>query len=119
LQSLYDWSQKAIKQEQDNQSKSCKNNKELIETLYRTTTTIKPKLKDLENTTSKRKRGISPDIEEEIRRDHTPPPVRDRLGRGLGGTIPPPLPPPPPPSPESRFTIGQQAAPVPLVKKEP
>jgi len=73
LKSLHDWSQKAIKQEQDDRSKSCENNKESIETLERTTTTIKRKLKDLENTTSKRKRGISADIEEEIRRHRTPP----------------------------------------------
>ena len=82
LQSLHDWSQKAIKQEQDDRSKSCENNKQSIETLDRTTTTIKRKLKDLENTTSKRKRGISADIEEEIRRHRTPPPLRDGLGRG-------------------------------------
>jgi len=119
LKSLHDWSQKAIKQDQDDRPKSCENNKESIETLDRTTTTIKRKLKDLENTTSKCKRGISADIEEEIRRHRTPPPLRDGLGRGLGGTIPPPHPPPPPPPPETRITLGQQAAPIPLVKKEP
>jgi len=119
VQSLHDWSQKAIKQTQDDRSKSCKNNKESSETLDRTTTTIKRKFKDLENTTSKRKRGISADIEEEIRRHRTPPPLHDGQGRGLGGTIPPPTPPPPPPPPETRITLGQQVAPVPLVKKEP
>jgi len=117
LQSLHDWSQKAIKQEQDDRSKSCENNKESIETVDRTTTTIKRKLKDRENITSKRKRDISADIEEEIRRHRTPPSLRDGLGRGLGRTIPPP--PPPPPPPETRITLGQQAVPVPLVKKEP
>jgi len=55
LKSLHDWSQKAIKQEQEDQAKSCESNKKSIETLDRTTTTIKRKLKDLENTTSKRK----------------------------------------------------------------
>jgi len=119
LKRLHDWSHKAITQEQDDRSKSCENNKESIETLDRTTMTIKPKLKDLENTTSKRKRGISADIEEKIRRHRTPSPLRDGLGRGLGGTIPPPSPPPEPPPPETRITLGQQAAPVPLVKKEP
>jgi len=117
LQSLHDWSLKAIKHEQDDRSKSCENNKKSIETLDRTTTTIQRKLKDLENTTSKRKRGISADIEEEIRRHRTPPPLRDGLGRGLGGTIPPPPAPPPPPPPDTRITAGQQTAPVPLVKK--
>jgi len=33
LQSLHDWSQKAIKPEQDYRSKSCENNKESVETL--------------------------------------------------------------------------------------
>jgi len=58
LKSLHDLSQKAIKQKQEDWSKSCENNEESIETLDRTTTTIKVKLKDLENTTSKRKQGI-------------------------------------------------------------
>jgi len=106
LKSLQDWSGKAIKQEQDDRSKSCENNKESNETLDRTTTTIKRKLKDLDNTTSKRKRGISADIEEEIRRHRTPPPLRDGLGRGLGGTLPAPPPPPSPPPPETRITLG-------------
>jgi len=114
LQSIHDWSQKAIKQEQDNRLKSCQNNKESIETLDRTSTTTKHKLKDLENTTSKRKRGSSDNIEEEIRRHRTPPTLRDGLGRGLGGTIPPPPRPPPPPQPDTRITLGQQVAPVPL-----
>jgi len=73
----------------------------------------------LENTTSKRKRGISADIEEEICRNRTPLPLCDGLGRGLGGTILSPPPPPPPPPPETRTTLGQQAVPVSLVKKEP
>jgi len=68
LQSLHGCSQKAINQGQDNWSKTCDNNKESIETLGRTTTTIKRKLKDLKNSTSKHKRGISANIEEEIRR---------------------------------------------------
>jgi len=58
-------------------------------------------------------------MEEEIRRHRTPPPLRDGLRRGLGGTIPPPPPPPLPLPPDIRITLGQQAAPVPLVKKEP
>jgi len=41
LKSLSEWSQKAIKQEQEDRSKSCANNKESIETLDRTTMTIK------------------------------------------------------------------------------
>jgi len=58
-------------------------------------------------------------MEEEIRRHRTPPPLRDGLSRGLGGTIPPPPPPPAPPPPETHITLGKQVAPVPLVKKEP
>jgi len=73
LKNLHDWSQKAIKQEQDDRSISCENNKESIETLDRTITTIKRKLKDLDKTTTKRNRGISADIEEEIRRHRTLP----------------------------------------------
>ena len=80
---------------------------------------MKHKLKDLENTTSKRKRGISADSEEEILRYRTPPPLRDGLGRGVGGTIPPPPPPAPPAPPKICITLVQQVAPVPLVKKEP
>jgi len=106
LQSLRDWSQKAIKQEQNDRSKSCEHNKKSIETLDRTTTTIKRKLKDLENTTSKCKSGISPNIKGEIRRHRRPPPLRDGLGRGLAGTIPPPPPPPPPLPPDTHITLG-------------
>ena len=119
LQSLHDCSQETIKQEQDYRSKSCKNNKESFKTLDRTTTTIKCKLKDLENTKSKGKRGISADIEDEIRRHYTPPPLREGLGRGLGGTFPAPSTLPPPPLPDIRITLGQQVAPIPLVKKAP
>ena len=118
LQRLHNWSQKTIKQAQDNQSKICENNKKSIETLDRTTTTIKCKLKDHENTIRKRKRGILADIEEEIRRHRTPSPLRVGLGRGLGGTIPPPPSPPPPPPLDTRSTLGQQVPPVSLVKKE-
>jgi len=119
LKSLHDWSQKSIKQEQEDRSNSCENNMESMETLDRTSTTIECKFKDLENTTSKPKRGISADIEEEIRIHRTPPPLRDKLGRGLDCTIPPPLPPPSPLPPKTLITLGQQVAPVPLVKKEP
>jgi len=106
LKSLHNWSQKAIKQEQEHRLKSCENNKESIKNLDRTTTTIKRKLKDLKNTTSKRKREISADIEQEIRRHRFPPPLHDGLGRGLGGTIPPPPPPPLPQPPETCITLA-------------
>jgi len=105
LQSVLDWSQRAIKQEQDDQSKNCENNKESIQTLDQTTTNIKRKLKDLENTTSKRKRGISADMEEEIGRHLIPPPLRDELARGLAGTMPPRPPLPPPPPPDTHITL--------------
>jgi len=94
LRSLNGKSQQAVKQEQEDRSKSCENNKESIEALDRTTATLRRKIKDLESPT-KRKLGISADIDEELRRHQTPPPLRQR--RGIGGIIPPPPPPPPPP----------------------
>jgi len=80
--------------------------------------TIKCKLKDHENTTSNRKREILADIEEEIQRHRTPPPLRDGLGRGLGGTFPPSPSPPPPQPPETGITLVEQVAHVSLVKEE-
>jgi len=98
LRSLNEWSQQAVKQEQQDRSKSCENNKESIEALDRTTVTLRQKIKHLESPT-KRKRGISADIDEEIRRYRTPPP--ERQGRGIGGIIPPPPDSPPPPPPQA------------------
>jgi len=104
-----------VKQEQEDRSKSCENNKESIEALDRTTATLRRKIKDLESP-KKRKRGISADIDEEIRRHRTPPPLRQ--GRGIGGIIPRPPPPPPPPQ-DGPVTQVTQVAPGPPVKKEP
>jgi len=115
LQSLYEWSQQAVKQEQEDHSKSCENNKESIKDLDRTTATLRRKIKDIESPT-KRKLGISADIDEEIRRHRTPPPLRQ--GRGIGGIIPPPPPPTPPPQ-DGPVTQVTQVTPAPPVKKEP
>jgi len=51
LQSLHEWSQQAVKQEQEECSKSCENNKWSIEALDRTTATLRGKIKDLESFT--------------------------------------------------------------------
>jgi len=45
LRSLNEWSQQAVKQEQEDHSKSCENNKESIEALDRTTATLRRKIK--------------------------------------------------------------------------
>jgi len=116
LRSLNEWSQQAVKQEQEDRSKSCENNNKSIEALDRTTATLRRKINDLESPT-KRKRGISADIDEEIRRHLTPPPLRQ--GRGIGGIIPPPPPPPPPPPQDGPVTQVTQVAPAPPIKKEP
>jgi len=105
-----------VKQEQEDRSKSCENNKESIEGLDRTSATLRRKIKDLESPT-KRKRGISVDIDEEIRWHRTPPPLRQ--GRGIGGIIPPPPQPPPPPPQDGPVTQVTQVASAPPVKKEP
>jgi len=116
LCSLNEWSQQAVKQEQEDRSKSYENNKESIEALDRITVTLWRKIKDLESP-NKRKRGISADIDEEIRRHRTPPPLRQ--GRVIGRLIPPPPPPPPPPPQEGPVTQFTQVAPALPVKKEP
>jgi len=69
-----------MKQEQEDHSKSYENNKESIEALDQTTATLRRKTMDLESP-AKRKWGISADIDEEIPRHRTPPP----LHRGIGG----------------------------------
>ena len=74
LRSLNEWSQQAGKQEQEDCFRSCENNKESIEALDNTTESLRRKIKDLESPT-KRKRGISADIDEKIRRHRTPPPL--------------------------------------------
>jgi len=51
-----------VKQEKEDRSKSCENNKESIEALDRTTATLQRKIKDLESP-AKRKQGISSDID--------------------------------------------------------
>jgi len=51
LRSLNEWSQQAVKQEQEDYSKSCENNKESIEAHDRTTATLRWKIKDLESPT--------------------------------------------------------------------
>jgi len=116
LRSLNEWSQQAVKQEQEDSSKSCENNKESIEALDRTTATLRRKIRDLESPT-KRKREICADIDEEISRHRSPHPLRQ--GRGIGGIIPPPPPPPPPPLQDGPMTQVTQVAPAPPVKKEP
>jgi len=116
LRSLNEWSQGTVKQEQEDHSKSCENNKESIEALDRTTATLRQKIKDLESPT-KRKLGISVNIDEEIRRHQTPPPLHQ--GRSIGGIIPPPPPPPPPPPQGGPVTQVTQVTPAPPVKKEP
>ena len=116
LRSLNEWSQQAVKQEQEDRSKSCENNKESIEALDQTTATLRRKTKDLESPT-KQKRGISVDIDAEIRRHRSQPPLRQ--GRGIGRIIPPPPPPPPPPPQDGPVTQVTRVAPAPPVKKEP
>jgi len=116
LRSLNEWSQQAVKQEQEDCYKSCENNKESIEALDRTTATLRRKIKDLESPTQQ-KWGISADIDEEIRRHRTPPPLCQ--GRGIGGIIPPPPPPPPPAPQDGPVTQVTQVTPAPPVKKEP
>jgi len=96
LRSLNECSQQPVKQEQEDGSKSCKNNKESIAALDRTNATLRRKIKDLESST-KTKRGIFADIDEDIHRHRTLAPLHQ--GRGLGWIIPPP-PPPPPPTPQ-------------------
>ena len=66
LRSLYEWSQQAVKQEQEERSKSCENKKDSIVALDRTTATLRQKIKNLKSPT-KRKQGISVNIDEEIR----------------------------------------------------
>jgi len=51
LRSLNEWSQQAMKQEQEGRSKSCEINKESIEAFDRTTATLRRKIKDLKSHT--------------------------------------------------------------------
>ena len=58
LRRLNKWSQQAVKQEQEDGSKSYENNKESIEALHRTTATLRQKIKDLESPTKRKRESL-------------------------------------------------------------